>query len=73
MQLLTTTFLFTIIHEDSTSENRDNGSFSLTVCQEALSERRFGKQKCDSYIALIPKHLVDDADFFRDISFEKEI
>ncbi len=29
MQLLTTTLLFTIIHDDSTSENRDNGSFSI--------------------------------------------
>ncbi len=52
MQLLTMTFLFSIIHEDSTSENRDNGSFSiisLTECQEALSEREFGKQKRDTY------------------------
>ncbi len=37
MQLLTTTFLFMIIHEDSTSENRGNGSFSI-ISQEALSE-----------------------------------
>ncbi len=29
MQLLTTTLLFTIIHDDSTSENRVNGSFSI--------------------------------------------
>ncbi len=35
-----------IIHEDSTSENRDNGSFSiisLTECQEALSEKAIWK------------------------------
>ncbi len=52
MQLLTTTFLFTIIHEDSTNENRDNGSFSiisLTECQEALSEEQFVKQTRDTY------------------------
>ncbi len=51
MQLLTTTFLFTVIHEDSTSENRDNGSFSiisLTECQEALSEEQFVKQTRDT-------------------------
>ncbi len=32
--------------------DRDNGSFSiisLTECQEAFSERQFGKQKRDSY------------------------
>ncbi len=33
MQLLTTTFLFTIIDEDSTSENRDNGSLASLVLQ----------------------------------------
>ncbi len=41
MQLLTTTFIFMIIHEDSTSENRDNGSFSiisLTECQELFQK-----------------------------------
>ncbi len=52
MQLLTTTFLFTIIPEDSTSENRDSVSFSiisLTECQEALSERQFVKQTGGTY------------------------
>ncbi len=40
-----------IIHEDSTSKNRDNGSFSIisfTECQEALSEGQFVKQTCDT-------------------------
>ncbi len=52
MQLLTTAFLLTIIHENSTSENRDNGSFSiisLRECQEALSEGQFGKQARGTY------------------------
>ncbi len=52
MQLLTNTFLFTIIHEDRTSENRDIGSFSiisLTECLEALSEGQFVKQTRDIY------------------------
>ncbi len=44
MQLLTTTFIFTIIHEDSTSENRQRPE-----CQEALSEGQFGKQTHDTY------------------------
>ncbi len=41
MQLLTTTFLFTIILAAPLNTGRDNGSFSiisLTECQEALSE-----------------------------------
>ncbi len=52
MQLWTTTFLFTIFHEDIISENRDNGSFSiisLTEVGEALSEGQFVKQTCDTY------------------------
>ncbi len=53
MQFLTTTFLFTIIlvlREGSTSENRHSFSnTNLTECQEALSERQFGKQMCDTY------------------------
>ncbi len=53
MQLLTTTFLFTIIHEDNTSENRQRQcSFSiinLTECQEALSEGQFVKQTHGTY------------------------
>ncbi len=51
MQLWTTTFLFTIFHEDSISENRDNGSFSiisLTEGREALSEGQFVKQTRDT-------------------------
>jgi len=48
MQHLTTTFLFMIIHEDRTSENRPR-QWQLTECQEALSERQFGKQTCDTY------------------------
>ncbi len=55
MQLLTTTFLFTIILvalEDSISENTETIialAISLTECQEALSERQFGKQTRDTY------------------------
>ncbi len=55
MQLLTTTFLFTIILaalEDSISENTETMialAISLTECQEALSERQFGKQTHDTY------------------------
>ncbi len=55
MQLLTTTFLFTIILaalEDSISENTETMialAISLTECQEALSERQFGKQTRDTY------------------------
>ncbi len=49
MQLLTNTFLFTIIHGQ---HQWDDGSFriiSLTECLEALSEWQFGKQKRDTY------------------------
>ncbi len=55
MQLLTTTFLFTIILvalEDSISENTETMialAISLTECREALSERQFGKQTRDTY------------------------
>ncbi len=55
MQLLTTTFLFTIILtalEGSISENTETMialAISLTECQEALSERQFGKQTHDTY------------------------
>ncbi len=56
MQLLTTTFLFTIILvalEDSISENTQETmialAISLTEWQEALSERQFGKQTHDTY------------------------
>ncbi len=54
MQLLTTTFLFTIILvalEDSISENTETMialAISLTECQEALSERQFVKQTRDT-------------------------
>ncbi len=58
-------------------------AISLTECQETLSERRFGKQTCDTYfvwswrsheaLVLIPKHLGDVTEFFRDISFKNEI
>ncbi len=50
MQLLATTFLFTIILvalEDSISENTETMialAISLTECQEALSERQFEKR-----------------------------
>ncbi len=57
MQFLTTTFLFPIILvacEGSISETgRGNGSFSsirLTECQEALSERQFGKQNMTCFV-----------------------
>ncbi len=83
MQLLTTTFLFTIILialEDSISENIETMialAVSLTECQEALSERQFGKQTRDTFaheaLVLIPKHLGDVTDFFLDISFENKI
>ncbi len=58
-------------------------AISLTECQEALSEGQFGKQTCDTYfvwswrsheaLVLIPKHLGDVTEFFRDISFKNEI
>ncbi len=59
-------------------------AISLIEWQEALSERQFGKQTCDTYfsleltfaheaLVLIPKHLGDVTDFFLCISFENEI
>ncbi len=54
---------------------RDNGSFSiisLTECQEALSERQFGKQTRDTYFVLISTRIGDFTDFFRDISLDNE-
>ncbi len=89
MQLLTTTFLFTIILaelEGSISENTQETmialAISLTECQEALSERQFGKQRrllcleltfAHEALVLIPKNLGDLTDFFRDISFKNDI
>ncbi len=82
MQLLTTTFLLLFIHEDSNSENRDNGSFSiisLTECQEALSERQFVKKNvwhllcleltfAHKVLVLLPTRIGDFTNFFQDIS-----
>ncbi len=86
MQLLTTTFLFTIILvalEDSISENTQETmialAISLTEWQEALSERQFGNKRIILTLSGadirarsigINKHLGDVTDFLRDIFFE---
>ncbi len=57
-------------------------AISLTECQEALSERQFGKQMCDSYFVWSWRSRTKRRDWFLniyftdvfwDISFENEI
>ncbi len=73
MQLLTTTFVFTIIHESSFS------IISLTECQEALSEGNLENKRvifymeltfADEVLVLIPTRIGDFTDFLRDISLD---
>ncbi len=80
MQLLTTTFPFTIIHEDRTSENRQsnfgNVNFSIRVPQEALSEGKFVKQTRDilsgADVRAWRVGIGDFTDFSRDITLDGE-
>ncbi len=54
MQLLTIPYSRSFMKSAPVKTDRDNGSFiiiSLTECQEALSERQFGKQKHDTYLS----------------------
>ncbi len=83
MQLLTTTFLFTIIHEDSTSEN---GSFSIISFTELSAKKLFLKGNLENKsvilclelafthkaLVLIPTCIGNFTDLFRDISLNNE-
>ncbi len=91
MQLLTIPYSRSFMKSAPVKTDRDNGSFiiiSLTECQEALSERQFGKQKHDTYfcleltfahkaldkaLVLIPICIGDFNDFLQDISIDKKL
>ncbi len=58
-----------------TGRDNDSLAVSLTECQEALSEWRFGKQTCDTYFVgadVRTQSFGIDSKHLGDISFENE-